>query len=65
MKETVLGIRCPFCTERLKMESYSKMRPGSYPPRSTIFCDNDNCEVKPSTIDTYPSAAYADVEAWR
>lgn len=54
---------CPFCNEPLKTEMYN-MKPG-FAPTMTIFCDNDKCEVKPSTIDTNPSAAYADVEAWR
>ncbi|AGN33771.1 hypothetical protein PANG_00052 [Paenibacillus phage PG1] len=62
MKESILGIQCPFCGERLKMETY-RMKP-RFAPSMTVFCDNDKCEVKPSTIDTNPSAAFADVEAW-
>lgn len=44
------------------METY-RMKP-RFGPSLTVFCDNDKCEVKPSTIDTNPSAAFADVEAW-
>jgi len=57
-----LGIHCIFCGMNLKMETY-RLRP-RYAPTMIIFCDNDKCEVKPSTIDTNPSAAFADVKAW-
>lgn len=60
--ETILGIKCPFCGEALKLESY-RIRKG-YAPSITIYCDNERCDVKPSTIDTNPSAAFTDVDAW-
>ncbi|MNC65432.1 hypothetical protein D3C75_1157220 [compost metagenome] len=62
MPETMLRIKCPFCKENLKMETY-RMRKG-YAPTSTIYCDNDTCSTKPSTIDMCPSKAFADVAAW-
>jgi hypothetical protein len=60
--ETILGIKCPFCVQPLKMESY-RMRKG-YAPTCIVFCDHEACEIKPSTIDTSPSKAFADVKAW-
>jgi hypothetical protein len=58
-----LGINCPFCGAKLSMEMYRKGERRA--PSITVFCDNDACSVKPSTIDTHPSAAFADVAAWR
>jgi len=63
IRDTVLGIQCPFCGASLKMETYSLKR--GFAPTMTVFCDNEICNIKPSTIDTNPSAAFADVDAWR
>jgi len=60
MTETTLGIQCPFCHTNLKMEIYLIRKK----PSITVYCDNDFCDVKPSTIDTIASAAFADVYAW-
>jgi len=57
---TTLGIQCPFCHTNLKMEIYLIRKK----PSITVYCDNDFCDVKPSTIDTIASAAFADVYAW-
>jgi len=59
---STLGMACPFCGSKLQTEIYA-MRKG-FGPTMTIFCDNDTCEVKPSTIDTNPAAAFEDVKAW-
>jgi hypothetical protein len=44
------------------MESYRMSK--RYAPKMIVFCDNDDCEVKPMTDATNPIRAFADVEAW-
>lgn len=58
-----LGIKCPYCNEPLEMESYTM--PEHISSKMVIFCDNDQCEIKPCTDQMSPSRAFADVEAWR
>ncbi|MNS59247.1 hypothetical protein D3C86_1254410 [compost metagenome] len=58
-----LGIKCPFCNSNLQMETYWMKK--RLAPTCTVFCDNDECKVKPSTIDTSPSQAFEDVKAWK
>jgi hypothetical protein len=65
MPESILGITCPFCGARLKMETY-KIRPQrGFSPSLLIYCDADNCDTNPCTIDSSPSVAFADVAAWK
>jgi len=52
---------CPFCGEKWKTETYAKGKGRA--PSFIAFCDNDECPVKPSTVDGSPTAAYRDVEA--
>ena len=60
---TKLGKNCPFCGQPLTMDTYC-MRGRGYAPTLEVFCDNDNCDIKPSSGDQSPSAAFADVNAW-
>jgi len=53
-----LGINCPFCGEKLELEYYQikKGRTGE----TVVFCNNDNCKIKPCTDATTPSKAIAE-----
>ena len=54
-----LGIECPFCGEALEIEYYSTGVKGKA-GKTIVFCNNDNCTVKPCTDETSPSKAIAE-----
>lgn len=45
---------CPFCGKELKLEVYESGVRGGV-GRCIMFCDNDECEVKPCTAMGTPS----------
>ncbi|SHN77406.1 hypothetical protein [Desulfitobacterium chlororespirans] len=58
-----IGIKCGFCGEPLYMDSYKswqKGRAGSI----IVFCDNDECPVKPCSDAVNPSRALAEAKAF-
>lgn len=61
--EMLKGILCPYCGEPTKLETYI-MEKGRM-PETIIFCDNDECSVKPCTDATRASLAIADAKSWR
>ncbi len=61
-----LNKACPFCGAPLKLEQYDMSRKrGVSGWQTEIFCDNDNCDTKPSAINGSVRHSLADVEAWR
>jgi hypothetical protein len=55
-----LGIKCAFCGVPLELEIYPHCKREA--PTVIIFCDNDECKVKPSTNDTMASRAFEEVK---
>ncbi|CDX01277.1 Hypothetical protein DPCES_1390 [Desulfitobacterium hafniense] len=58
-----IGIKCGFCGEPLYMDSYKprqKGRAGSI----IVFCDNEDCAVKPCSDSTHPTAAIREAKAF-
>lgn len=53
-------MKCPFCGEELKMEAYRDMGKIS----CVMFCDNDDCEVKPCTAVGSPSNVVKEAECF-
>ena len=45
--------KCKYCGNELKSEVYKKGKCNV--PRMIVFCENDNCPVKPCTDDNIPS----------
>ena len=50
---------CPYCGSKLFWENYVIRRR----VQSIVYCDNDNCSVKPCTDSTSPSNVYAELLA--
>lgn len=49
---------CPYCGSKLIADSYK-----TKPVEHIVYCDNDECPVKPCTDSTIPSKVYAEVLA--
>ncbi|MEG6615372.1 hypothetical protein V6C27_02865 [Peptococcaceae bacterium 1198_IL3148] len=56
-----MGIRCPFCGEKLDMEYYQSGIKGKM-GKTVVFCNNDRCNIKPCTDATSPSKAFKEAE---
>lgn len=50
---------CPYCGKKLIMDNY-KMGKSL---QNIVYCDNDDCPVKPCTDSTIPSRVYAETLA--
>lgn len=49
---------CPWCGHKLVSDTYK-----AKPIQLIVYCDNDNCPVKPCTDATIPSKVYAEILA--
>lgn len=63
--DTLNGIKCPYCNQPAKIDSYVKGKIKGSGISTIVFCDNDECEIKPCTDSTRASWAIADAKAWR
>lgn len=51
---------CKYCGSDLIVETYKKGRHGGF--RMLVYCDNDNCDVKPCSNDDIPSDVMEEVK---
>ena len=52
--------KCKYCGSDLIAEVYKTGRHGSV--RMLVYCDNENCNVKPCSDDDIPSAVMEEVK---
>lgn len=55
-------MNCPYCNQPLSHEIY-QMKPGKI--QYILFCENEDCPVKPCTDATTPSKAIKEIESMR
>lgn len=61
---STIAMPCPFCGGPVQIETYQIDQRKGRPPRLIVYCDNDNCAIKPCTEDTSPQEALSDAAAW-
>lgn len=55
-------MNCPYCNQPLSHETY-QMKPGQL--QYILFCENEDCLVKPYTDATTPSKTIKEIESMR
>lgn len=55
-------MNCPYCNKPLSHEIY-QMKPGQL--QYILFCENEDCPVKPCTDATTPSKAIKEIKSMK